>query len=79
MDFNTMDSSIFDHSKLRGRIIEKFGTLDEFYSHLGISSVAGSKKMQCKIGLSRKDILKWCYLLDIKLKDIPLYFFVLKV
>ena len=75
----SMDSSIFDHSKLRGRIVEKFGTLKAFYEQLPITSDMAYRKVNGKAGLSRQDILDWCNLLDIAIKDIPSYFFVLKV
>lgn len=79
MDYSMMDSTIFDHSKLRGRIIEKFGTLEAFYEQLPITSNMAYRKLKGRAGLSRQDILLWCELLDIAIEEIPLYFFVLKV
>lgn len=79
MFYTDMDSSIFDHSKLRGRIVEKYGTLDAFYDKLPITSNMAFRKVNGKSGLSRQTILDWCNLLDISIKDIPSYFFVLKV
>ena len=79
MFYSAMDSTIFDHSKLRGRIVEKYGTLKAFYEKLPYTSEMAFRKVNGKGGLSRQDILDWSNLLDIKVKDIPAYFFVLKV
>jgi len=79
MDYSMMDSTIFDHSKLRGRIIEKFGTLEAFYEQLPITSNMAYRKVNGISGISRQNILDWCKLLDIAIEDIPIYFFVLKV
>lgn len=79
MNYYMMDSSVFDHSKLRGRIVEKYGTLNAFYAQLPITSDMAYRKVNGKSGLSRQDILDWCRLLDIELQDIPIYFFTLKV
>lgn len=68
-----------DYSKLRGRIVEKFGTLKAFFEHLSISEVMASKKLNGNAGFSQKDIVEWCRILDIDLTDVGLYFFVLKV
>ena len=63
------------YNKLRGRIIEKYGTQDQFRKKLGISSTAMSNKMRGKTGFSQSDIVKWCLLLDIELKDVGSYFY----
>lgn len=63
------------YNKLRGRIIEKYGTQDQFRKKLGISSTAMSNKMRGKSGFSQNDIVTWCSLLDIELKDVGSYFY----
>ncbi len=68
-----------DYSKLRGRIVEKFGTLKAFFEQLSISEVMASKKLNGNAGFLQKDIVEWCRILDIDLTDVGLYFFVLKV
>jgi hypothetical protein len=68
-----------DYSKLRGRIVEKYGTQKAFFSHLSITSVQASKKINGKTGFSQKDIIEWCGLLDINLEDIGSYFYAQKV
>lgn len=79
MDFGKADSDLFDHSKLKGRIVEKYGTMKEFYSHLPYTPEMAFRKFKGKSGLSRTDILEWCEILDIPTEEIPAYFFALKV
>ena len=69
----------FNYSKLRGRIVEMYGTFNAFFEKLDISSVIASKKINGKSGFSQKEIVKWCNLLDIDLKDVGSFFYVLKV
>lgn len=70
---------MYDYSKLRGRIIEKFGTMSSFAEELGITLVAVSNKMNNKTGFTRSDIEKWAKLLDISSGDYDVYFFTHKV
>lgn len=64
----------FEYKKLRGRIIEKYGSLQRFAEELDISYVAVSKKMNGKTGFSQKDMIIWCEKLDIDINDAPLFF-----
>lgn len=68
----------YDYSKLRGRIIEKFGTIGNFQKHLNISNVVVSKKMNNKVRLSHDDITQWAELLEIPMDQIGVYFFTRK-
>jgi len=63
------------YQKLKGRIIEKFGSQEQFASHLSISNQTLSKKMNGRSGFSQADMIKWCRALDIDIKDVGLYFF----
>ena len=67
----------FDYSKLRGRIIEKFGTIKAFSNAYGITSVSMSKKLNGDTSFSQDDIMKMSTpeLLDIQPKEIADYFF----
>lgn len=65
----------FDYSKLRGRIVEKFGTIERFTQKLDISSVSVYKKLNNKAGFSRQDMITWGNLLDIPEEQYTLYFF----
>ena len=55
----------YTYNKLRGRIVEKFGTQDNFANAIGISRNSLSLKMNCKTGLSQSDIVTWSELLSI--------------
>jgi len=70
---------MFDYSKLKGRIIEKYDTLSAFAEALGIKVQSVSAKLTGRINLTKKDVITWSQLLDIKPKDIGIYFFALKV
>lgn len=65
----------YSYNKLRGRIVEKYGTQEKFAETLGITKQGLSLKMTGKSGFSQKDILQWCELLDIQQDHIVDYFF----
>ena len=65
----------FEYNKLRGRIVEKYGTQAKFAQELGISPTAMSEKMTGKTTFSQRDIEKWRQLLGIDSEDIGKYFF----
>lgn len=69
----------FDYSKLRGKIVEKFGTQGKFAAINGMSDRSMSLKLNNGIGLSQDEILKWCELLNIDKTEISIYFFKEKV
>lgn len=66
---------MYDYSKLRGRIVEKFGTIKAFSEALGVSNVAVSEKLNNKVGFSRADIETWSNLLDISETEYGLFYF----
>lgn len=67
----------FDYRKLRGRVIEKFGSLRAFAKAVGRSETTISKKFSGKMAITTEDIVKWSSkdFLDIEKSDIPAYFF----
>ena len=65
----------YGYDKLRGRIIEKYGTQGKFAEKLGISKNSMSKKMNCEKGFSQDDIIVWSELLDIEKEEYGAYFF----
>lgn len=73
------DDFVFNYNKLRGKIVEKFGKQEEFAKAVGISYVSLSKRLNNHLDFSVREILKMCGLLEIDLKDIPIYFFTTKV
>ena len=69
----------FNFSKLRGRIVEKFGKQEDFAKAVGISYVSLSKRLNNHLEFSAREILRMSNILEINLEDIPLYFFAVKV
>jgi hypothetical protein len=67
----------FKYNKLRGRIIEKYGSQEKFALSVGISTVTLSRKMSGKTGFSQKDIEEWSApdKLDIQKNEYGEYFF----
>jgi len=65
----------FKYAKLRGRIVEKYGTLERFSNVVALSTVAVSKKLNGRTQFSAADMELWCQKLTIDLKDVGEYFF----
>lgn len=65
----------YSYNKLRGRIVEKFGTQEEFARILGVSKNSLSLKMNGKTSFSQSDVIKWSELLEIETNEIGQYFF----
>lgn len=65
----------YEYRKLKGRIVEKYGTMAAFAEALGLSKQSLSLKMTGKVGLSQEDIEQWSELLDIKLEDYGIFYF----
>lgn len=70
----------FDFSKLRGRIIEKFGTCEAFATAAGFTKARLSARLNNAVHFDIEEIVLLCKpeLLDIDANDIPVYFFVPK-
>lgn len=62
-------------NKLKGRIIEVFGTQGAFAEALGVQQRTVSWKLKNKRELTRAEIERWCELLKIEREDIADYFF----
>lgn len=65
----------YQYSKLKGRIIEKYGTQGKFAEAIGLSENSTSKKLKGLFGLSQEDMEAWAKLLDIDRDDFGEYFF----
>ena len=63
------------YRKLRGRIVEKYGTLNAFYETLDITRVAASRKINGQAGFSQDDIRDWCQRLGIGIDEIGSFFY----
>lgn len=69
----------FDYSRLRGRIIEKFGTQMSFAEAMDISERTLSLKLSGKRMWKQSEICLAINLLGLSEDDIKEYFFTLKV
>ena len=69
----------FDYSKLRGRIVEKYGTLEAFASAVNLSNHTISKYINNKIPWKQTNIEAAVRALDIPPEEISSYFFTPKV
>lgn len=70
---------MYNTSKLRGRIIEKFGSVDSFSKHATLTRQSISDSLNGKRTLNQNDIVEWMGLLDIKESELFDYFFAPKV
>lgn len=71
--------ALYDTSKLRGRIVEKFGTIDAFSNKTSLSRASISDYLNGKKTLNQKDIDEWMLLLGIDDSEVFDYFFIQKV
>lgn len=69
---------VFDYSKLRGRIVEKFGSIAAFARALDISEVTLSRKLNNRVAISRQDMIDWSTPLDISVDEYSVFYFVQK-
>lgn len=64
-----------EHNKLRGKIVEKYGSIKKFSETLGKSQQSTNLKVLGKVGFSREDIVRWSELLEISTYDCYAFFF----
>ena len=67
------------YAKLRGRIVEKFGSVQGFADQIGVAVQTICSKLTNKLSVTRSDIILWSEVLGIEIKDIGIYFFTPKV
>ena len=72
---------VFDFSKLRGRIIERFGSSAAFATAVGLPESSISARLNNRVKISSVEIMRWSQpdLLDIPIKDVHVYFLTPKV
>lgn len=63
------------YNKLRGKIVEVFGSQKSFAEALDITEQSVTAKLNGRSEFSQGDIIKWCDLLDINAEHITDYFF----
>lgn len=69
----------FDYSKLKGRIVEKYGNQKKFAVKISMNPSTLSTRLNNGSQWTQTEILKSAKTLDISYKDIPSYFFAQKV
>lgn len=62
-------------AKLRGRIVEIFGSQRRFAEEVGKSEVTIVSKLSGKMSFTMTDVQEWSRLLQIPLEEIGAYFF----
>ena len=72
---NSENKIQYNYSKLVGRIVEKYGTRENYAKAFGCSSEHLSKFLNNKWFLKQPGIDRMCSLLDISENDIYYYFF----
>lgn len=65
----------YNYSKLKGRIIELYGSQENFAKVLGLTSISVSRKLKCRTEFSQSDIEKWAELLNIKREEYLDFFY----
>lgn len=69
----------FDFSRLRGRIVEKFGSCDRLAAAMGRSKVWMSSRLNNVVQWRAEEMREAAALLEIPAEDIPAYFLTPKV
>jgi hypothetical protein len=65
----------FKYNKLKGKIVEVFGSQADFSKRIKLSEQSITAKLAGRSRFSQDDIITWCEALDIDQNDIGLYFF----
>lgn len=68
---------MFNRAKLKGRIIEKYGSQMAFASRVKRTQAFISKVLNCQSILTECDIKEWAEALEIPTDEIGTYFFAL--
>ena len=69
----------FDYAKLKGKIVEVFGSRIEFAKHIGMSKTTVSHKLSGKRCWTQPEMARVAMALHIDTAEIPEYFFKQKV
>lgn len=69
----------FDYSKLKGRIVEKYGSQKKFALSINMNQSTLSTRLNNSSQWTQTEIIKSVKFLEIEYGDIPTYFFTQKV
>jgi hypothetical protein len=72
---NTQGGENMSYAKLRGKIVEVYGTNKEFSKAVDIERSSLSAKLNNKAPWKREEIERACILLNIPIEEVHLYFF----
>lgn len=64
-----------NRNKLKGRIVEKYGTQHAFAAQIGRSEQTVTAKLAGRSAFTQADIVKWCNALEIGKDEVGGYFF----
>lgn len=70
-----MNKKARSYPRIRGRIIELYGSQENFANVIGKSKTSVSQKLNGSSGFSYNDIVLWAKVLKISVDDIGIYFF----
>lgn len=70
---------VFRYNKLRGRIVEIFGSQSRFAEEIGQSEQNITAKLAGRSSFTQDNIVTWCQALNIDQADIGSYFFTREV
>ena len=70
---------VFRYNKLRGRIVEVFGSQSKFAEEIGQSEQNITAKLAGRSSFTQDNIVTWCQALNIDQADICSYFFTREV
>ena len=70
---------VFRYNKLRGRIVEVFGSQSKFAEEIGQSEQNITAKLAGRSSFTQDNIVTWCQALNIDQADIGSYFFTREV
>lgn len=73
-----MKPKMYDYSKLKGRIVEKFGTQSKFAEALNTKGCNVSNLLSGRVHFTQIMIDRWITLLEIEISEIGVYFFMPK-
>mgnify|MGYP002520089125 CR=1 FL=1 len=70
---------LFNNAKLKGRIVEIYGSQKAFAEAINKTETTVNTKLNDKRGMTQNDIIEWANALQIDVNDIGAYFFAAKV
>lgn len=70
---------MFDTTKLRAKMVEKFHSVSKFATHMGVAVQTVIAKLNGKREITKSDVCEWSAALEIPVDEIGVYFFTPKV